>query len=161
MDKPTDLVRDRDTESRDPVPDEQFRVPPVPLGDGPQNVGGLERADDPRSWEPPPAISARAVARRQRRERAAELGPLYWLPLKFGLGRIIGLCVSVAGLLIVDLFGWVGLIAYRVAVAVAAVASQVWAKRRRGEFSGLPRIRKPCSARGRPYRREEDNASQA
>ncbi len=101
MGKPTDLVRDGDTEGRDPVPDEQFRVPPTPLGQSPQGVGGLERADDPRSWEPGPPISERAVARRQMKERAREVGPLYyWLLLRPGVEHMIAWCVIVGGVVV-------------------------------------------------------------
>lgn len=60
--KSTDLVRDQAREGRDPVPDEPFRVAPVPLREELQGVVGLERADDPRSWELLLPISERADA---------------------------------------------------------------------------------------------------
>jgi hypothetical protein len=123
--KPTNLVRDGATEGRDPVRDEPFRVPPVPLGEGAQGADGLERADDPRSWEAPLPISARAVARRRRRERAVERGPFYWLPLDIGTRRMLALCVSGAGLLLLHFFGWVGIIGYGVAVAASLCQSSL------------------------------------
>jgi hypothetical protein len=58
----TDLVRDGDIEGRDPVLDEPFRVPPVPVREESLPASGLERADDPRSWEPPLPVSERAEA---------------------------------------------------------------------------------------------------
>lgn len=133
--KPTDLVKDGDIEGRDPVSDVPFRVSPVPLAEVSQGFGDLERADDPRSWEPPLHISEKVVARRQKKELIRERGPFYWLPVDTGLRRMLAVCVSGVGLLILDFFGLVWFIAYGVAVAVPSLASRLWMKRRRGESS--------------------------
>jgi hypothetical protein len=57
---PTELVRDGGAESFDGVAtDEPFTVRPVPVKAAPHVPGGFERADDPRSWEPPLPVRAR------------------------------------------------------------------------------------------------------
>jgi len=133
--KPTDLVRDGWAESRDPVAGEPFTVPPVPLTEETQMPSGFQRADDPRSWELPVPISEKAVARRRRKDLSRELGPFYWLPVDFFFRRMLAVVLAGGGLLVLKFFGWVGFVAYELAIAVPVTASRVWVRRRRAESS--------------------------
>jgi hypothetical protein len=48
---------------------------------------------------------------------------------------MLAFALAGGGLLVLKFFGWVGFIAYELAIAVPAAASRVWVKRRRVESS--------------------------
>ncbi len=139
---PTDLVRDAGVEGRDPVADEPFTTPPVPLRVESPTVGGFERADDPRSWEPPLPISERALARSRMRRQRAEFAQEQSLPYQLvhdpGFVRLFSGCVGLAGIVLLASFGWAGFIPFAVVFLGLAIAARVLKHRRKRDTGGGP-----------------------